>query len=207
MASIGEVYGGGGDFGSPYGSDDLMAYNAFPTGTSSSSAGMGWGSEPVQTMSAPSPSGGGGGGLAAPSAPSATSTSMQQLQQQQMQQQQQQMLAQQMGSMGGLLPLTPPAAQPIASGGQKRSATYEDDPGYLETLWERRRDVTKLAILSLVVLLAISAHSAAWHYIREFIETHSRMTYWQEVGLRVAYPVVVLLVLWHLKAWGPGAAR
>lgn len=198
MASIGEVYGGGGDFGSPYGGgDDLMAYNAFPTGTSSSSAGMGWGGEPVQAMPAP----------AAPSSPSATSTSMQQLQQQQMQQQQQQMLAQQMGSMGGLLPLTPPAAQPIASGGQKRSAAYDDDPGYLETLWERRRDVTKLAILSLVVLLAISAHSAAWHYIREFIETHTRMTYWQEVGLRVAYPVVVLLVLWHLKAWGPGAAR
>lgn len=110
-----------------------------------------------------------------------------------------------MGSMGGLLPLTPPSSQPL-SGRTTKNGSYEDDPGYLETLWERRRDVAKLAILSLVVLLAISAHSAAWHYLREFIETRTRLTYWQEVGLRVAYPIVILLILWHFKAWGPAAS-
>ena len=81
------------------------------------------------------------------------------------------------------------------------SKTGADDPGYLEQLWQRRRDVAKLCILSLVVLLAISINTAAWHYIREYIETHPTLTQWQEVGLRVAYPVVVLLVLWHFKSF------
>ena len=67
-------------------------------------------------------------------------------------------------------------------------------------MWQRRRDVAKLCILSLVVLLAISLHSAAWHYLREYIETASRLTYWQEAGLRAAYPIFVLVVLWHAKS-------
>jgi hypothetical protein len=50
------------------------------------------------------------------------------------------------------------------------------------------------------VLLAISVHTAAWHYLLEYIETARELTYWKEVGLRVAYPVLVLLVLWNLKS-------
>ena len=95
-------------------------------------------------------------------------------------------------------PIQASALAPLAPPG----ATSEDDPGYLETLWQRRRDVAKLCVLALTVLLAISAHSAAWHYLREYIETAARLTYWQEVGLRAAYPAVVLLVLWNLKALG-----
>jgi hypothetical protein len=75
------------------------------------------------------------------------------------------------------------------------------EPGYMESMWARRRDVAKLFILAVVVLLAISMHSAAWHYLKEYIETATQLTYWQEVALRVAYPVVVVLALWHAKSF------
>jgi hypothetical protein len=89
-------------------------------------------------------------------------------------------------------PGTPAAAANVAD---------DRDPGYTELLWQRRRDIAKLCILSLVVLLAISMHSAAWHYLREYIETAARLSYWQEVALRGAYPVAVLFVLWHVKSF------
>lgn len=68
-------------------------------------------------------------------------------------------------------------------------------------MWQRRRDVAKLAILALVVLLAMALHSAAWFYLRDFIESSRTLTYWKEVGVRVAYPVVVLVILWHAKTF------
>ena len=66
-------------------------------------------------------------------------------------------------------------------------------------MWARRRDVAKLCILALVVLLAIATHSAAWHYILEYIETARSMSYWREAAIRAAYPVVVLALLWGAK--------
>ena len=61
--------------------------------------------------------------------------------------------------------------------------------------------MAKLVVLSIVVLLAISLHSAAWHYLKEYIETCAHLTFWQEVGVRTAYPIVVVVVLWHLKSF------
>jgi len=77
----------------------------------------------------------------------------------------------------------------------------EEYDGYWEQLWQRRRDLAKLTILALVVLLALSLHSAAWYYLREFIDSREGLTFWKEVGIRVAYPIVVLLLLWHAKAF------
>ena len=74
------------------------------------------------------------------------------------------------------------------------------EPGYLEMLWDRRRAVLKLCILSLVVLLAISGHATIWHYLQDYIEG-TDLTNAQEVALRLAYPAAVLIVLWHIKTF------
>lgn len=92
-----------------------------------------------------------------------------------------------------------PTASPPAT-----AETYSDpenSSGYFEQLWQRRRDVAKLGVLALVVLLAMALHSAAWYYLREFIDTQQSLGYWKEVGIRVAYPAIVLVVLWHAKAF------
>ena len=75
-----------------------------------------------------------------------------------------------------------------------------EEPGYLETLWKRKRDVIKLCTISLVVLLAISSHNTVWHYLREYLDT-AVLTGTQDVILRVAYPAAVLVILWHTKAF------
>jgi len=143
------------------------------------------------------------------------------VQQQQQQQQQQQVLLQQQQAQALALAQVQATAnvasasyllspQAVAVRGQQPLQQQQpvalvpesvDDPGYLETLWQRRRDVAKTCVLALAVLLAISAHSAAWHYVREYIETAPKLSYWQEAGIRVAYPAAVLLVLWHLKSF------
>ena len=74
------------------------------------------------------------------------------------------------------------------------------EPGYFETLWARRRAVVKLVVLALVVLLAVSSHATIWHYLKQLIEDVEPTRY-QEIALRVAYPLAVLAVMWNLKAF------
>lgn len=207
---------GSGDVMSPYGNDngDLMAYNAFPDGLSST---------PLSSL-------GGGGGYHDSDAQGQQYGQHHEMSQQQAQhygqpnpavQQQQhaqksaqnqaqarmQAQANQASQMAQAYTLAPMSSGSLVTGPAVSQATavakqkvQESDPGYLETLWQKRRDVAKLCILALAVLLAISAHSAAWHYLREFIETAPNLSQWHELGLRIGYPVIVLVVLWNLKA-------
>lgn len=109
------------------------------------------------------------------------------------QMQQQQIMSQSMQVQGaqkrGAAPAHPPA--------------YEDD-NYFEALWAKRRDVVKLIILSLVVLLAVSAHSTVTHYLKEYIESNPMLTDPQQIALRCAYPLAVLFLLWNTKAFFGG---
>jgi hypothetical protein len=75
------------------------------------------------------------------------------------------------------------------------------EPGYFESLWDKRRAIFKLAILSLVVLLAISGHHTVWHYLTDYIDRSAALTFSQELALRMAYPAAVLIVLWHVKTF------
>ena len=215
--------GGGGDnfmMGAGADDGDLMAYNAYPSGHSSMSAAFGGLDGPSPMMQQQQQQ--------HQQQPQQQPQQNQHVLQQQVQQQQQQdqlraqmqqQAHQQQAQMQAQAYALAPArtstapAQPTmvsltpkgpiaASSPSPASPEYagHDDPGYLELLWQRRRDVAKLCILSLVVLFAISMHSAAWHYLREYIETAAKLTYWQEAGLRVAYPVVVCFLLWNLKA-------
>ncbi len=59
--------------------------------------------------------------------------------------------------------------------------------------------MAKLGVLVLVVLLAISSHATAAHYLRAYLEEHSGLEPWKEALVRAAYPLAVLAALWHLK--------
>lgn len=76
----------------------------------------------------------------------------------------------------------------------------DDRPGYLEALWQRRRAVAKLVMLSLVVLLAMSLHKTLWYYLKDYIHSNA-MTELQELALRMAYPVGIFVILWNIKAF------
>jgi hypothetical protein len=74
------------------------------------------------------------------------------------------------------------------------------EPTFLDRMWARRRDIAKMLVLSLVVLLAISSHWSIAHYIKGYLENLPYAnSLWVEAGVRAAYPVLVLLLMWILK--------
>ena len=116
----------------------------------------------------------------------------------------------------GMYPLSQQQQQQLAASlstwqaQQAALAAQMQEPGYLDSLWSRKRDLFKLCVLALVILLAISAHTAVWHYLEDFVDA-SDLTPGRELALRLAYPGAVLVVLWHFKAFllggGGGKAR
>jgi hypothetical protein len=123
--------------------------------------------------------------------------------QQQHQQQQQQPVVrlaapqQQYGGGGGEVPqLTPQQQQQLVLAAL--AAPPAPSPGLMERMWARRRELAKLCVLVLVVLLAMATHTTAWHYLKEYLED-ATLTSFQEFACRAAYPLVILVLLWALK--------
>lgn len=101
-------------------------------------------------------------------------------------------------------------AQPARQQQQQQLATYVQQPpmassyppaapSYMDKFWNKRREVVKLASLSLVVVLALALHQWITFVVDRYVST-ARLTLQQETILRLSYPVFVLFFLWHLKA-------
>lgn len=71
------------------------------------------------------------------------------------------------------------------------------------TFWNRlsykRNEVFKLVMFSLVILLAISLDRMATFYLSKYVNENV-LTDNQEMIIRFAYPVIIILILWFLKA-------
>jgi hypothetical protein len=95
-------------------------------------------------------------------------------------------------------PYNPPSAM-YANQGPKAPAPAPPSDNFWDKLVSKKWDVVKLFVLSLVVLLGISMDKVATFYLNAFVskaflsETH-------EFLVRLSYPIVVLLVLWIIKA-------
>lgn len=70
--------------------------------------------------------------------------------------------------------------------------------GWMDRCWHRRRDVMKLVVMALVVVLALALHWVMVHYIKTYVEA-ATLSEWRELFVRVAYPVLILLILWAIK--------
>jgi hypothetical protein len=82
---------------------------------------------------------------------------------------------------------------------------FQGPPIYTrETLWDRMAmrsgEVMKMLLLSLIVVLALSIDGISTHYLTQYV-TNGFFTVFQEFMVRVSYPVIVILVMWTLKAW------
>ena len=72
--------------------------------------------------------------------------------------------------------------------------------GIFERYASKRRDVAKLIIMALTVLLALSAHHAISDLIRTYINNND-VSRNRETLLRFGYPVSVFCLLWSLKVF------
>lgn len=121
---------------------------------------------------------------------------MQQMQQQQMQQMQQQQMQQQ--QLQQVQQVQPPQQQKPA---QKEDGNYRRRIEYtfMDRMNMKRTEVIKLALFSLVIVLGISIDRMVTHYISKYIGDNV-LTDFQELLLRISYPIAIFLLLWIFKA-------
>ena len=105
----------------------------------------------------------------------------QQMQQQQMQQQQ--MQQQQMQSQNN------------NDQNYKRRVEYN----FLDRMNIKKTEVIKLALFSLVIVLGISIDRMLTYYVSRYINDNV-LTDFQELLLRLSYPITIFLLLWVFKA-------
>jgi hypothetical protein len=71
------------------------------------------------------------------------------------------------------------------------------------SFWDRmnikKSEVIKLALFSLVIVLGISIDRIGTHYIAKYV-SENVLTDFQELLLRLCYPIIVFLLLWVLKS-------
>jgi len=99
--------------------------------------------------------------------------------------------------------------QPTEVAYQPPPAMYAQEPSVqqqyvpTETFWDRvsqkRYEVLKVVVLSLIVLLAIATDHVCNHYLSTYI-SNSLLTTMQEVLVRISYPIAVLLIIWFIKS-------
>lgn len=70
---------------------------------------------------------------------------------------------------------------------------------FFDKMSMKRSEVVKLAVFSLVIVLAIAIDRMGTHYLSKYI-TDNIFTNFQEFMIRLSYPVVVFLVIWIVKS-------
>lgn len=74
-----------------------------------------------------------------------------------------------------------------------------DELTFWDKLSYKRPEVIKLAIFSLVIVLAIAIDRMGTHYLTKYLSDNI-FTNLQEFMIRLSYPVVIFLVIWLVKA-------
>lgn len=95
------------------------------------------------------------------------------------------------------IPYNPPAAMYVQQQPVAMVAPPQDS--FWDKVSQKKVDVLKLFILAMVVLLGISMDRIATHYLTNYVGK-AFLTETQEFLVRLSYPVVVLLVIWIIKA-------
>ena len=82
----------------------------------------------------------------------------------------------------------------------ERGRQDNNTPSLIDLFVSKKKDVIKLAILSLTVLLGLSLHYVASDMIRNYLADND-FTPNQECMTKVAYPLTVILTIWALKVY------
>lgn len=72
-------------------------------------------------------------------------------------------------------------------------------PGFIDRLAQKRIELMKVIMFAFIILFAISMDRLFTHYIAQYI-SQSILTDTQELLIRSAYPLAILLVIWIVKA-------
>jgi len=88
---------------------------------------------------------------------------------------------------------------------QQQQQNYEmaqrkkNEYNFLDRMGGKKTEVIKLALFSLVIVLGISIDRMLTYYLSRYLEYNS-LTDFQELLLRLSYPITIFLLLWIFKA-------
>jgi hypothetical protein len=82
---------------------------------------------------------------------------------------------------------------------QPPQPTQRNSYSFWDKMSMKRGDIIKLAVFSLVIVLGISLDRITTHYLSRYVSDNI-LTDFQEFMIRLAYPVVVILVIWVIKS-------
>ncbi len=97
------------------------------------------------------------------------------------------------------VPYQPPMAMFAQQSPAAKPAPMTVDDSMWNRLAAKKWEVVKLLVLSFVVLLGISLDRVCSHYLTNYL-SKAFLSEGQEFLVRLGYPVMVLLVLWIMKA-------
>ena len=83
---------------------------------------------------------------------------------------------------------------------QKLTASMQQQSGYLDKLFSKKKDLLRIIQFSLIIVLAMSLHFVIDHYIKYYIKNND-FTFERELIIRLVYPVAVIFILWNMKAF------
>lgn len=113
------------------------------------------------------------------------------------------MFNQQMENEAAMLLQQQQQLQQMAMKKQTREQFVSDeDEGYLDKLFSKKRDILKVIIFSMMILLAISFHTFIECWLKDFVAANE-FSVKHELGLRILYPILILVILWNFKAFMP----
>jgi hypothetical protein len=97
------------------------------------------------------------------------------------------------------MPPEVPYTPPVAMYTQQGKAVSSSGDNIWDKLSSKKYDVLKLIVLSLVILLAMSSDRIVNFYLGRYI-SGGLLSSTQEFLVRLSYPLVILLLLWMIKA-------
>jgi hypothetical protein len=76
----------------------------------------------------------------------------------------------------------------------------QQQDGFFDFLFMKKREMVKTIILALTVVTAFSIHSFFAFWIKSYT-LKSKLTLKSEMLLRLLYPLIILIIIWFMKAF------
>ena len=93
----------------------------------------------------------------------------------------------------------PPMAPEFTPQPQRRQVSINPSYSFGDRMTMKRSEVIKLAMFSLVIVMAIALDRIGTHYLTKYLSDNI-FTDFQEFMLRLSYPVVIFIILWIVKS-------
>ena len=91
-----------------------------------------------------------------------------------------------------------PAQQQQAPQKQQAVVHHHNNPSYFDQLGNKRKEILKVVGYALMILFALTLYTGIDFWLKDLVEKND-LSFKQELGIRMAYPLLVLFVLWNFK--------